>query len=76
MNGPHQLDVERVICRLADIDAHGARGFTIGTGDWPLRGFVVRNREEVRGKRRLGRDCLGGVCDTVVTDEHGWTADA
>ena len=49
MNGQHQLDVERVICRVADIDAHGARAFTIGSGDWPLRGFVVRNREEVRG---------------------------
>ncbi|MGH8136773.1 MAG: Rieske (2Fe-2S) protein [Steroidobacteraceae bacterium] len=45
----HDLDLERVICRLADLDDHGARGFTIGSGDWPLRGFVVRNREEVRG---------------------------
>ena len=36
------LDVERVICRLSDIDDPGARSFTIGQGDWPLRGFVVR----------------------------------
>ena len=36
------FDVERVICRLSDIDDPGARGFTIGQGDWPLRGFVVR----------------------------------
>ncbi|MDB6089563.1 MAG: hypothetical protein JWN85_2347 [Gammaproteobacteria bacterium] len=43
------LDVERVICRLADIQAPGARGFTIGTGDWPLRGLVVRVGNEVRG---------------------------
>jgi len=27
------LDVERVICRLSDIDDPGARGFTIGRGD-------------------------------------------
>jgi len=36
------LDVERVICRLTDLEDPGARSFTIGTGDWPLRGFVVR----------------------------------
>lgn len=36
------LDVERVICRLADLEDPGARGFTMGRGDWPLRGFVVR----------------------------------
>jgi nitrite reductase/ring-hydroxylating ferredoxin subunit len=36
------LDVERVICRLADVEDPGARGFTMGTGDWPLRGFLVR----------------------------------
>jgi nitrite reductase/ring-hydroxylating ferredoxin subunit len=36
------LDVERVVCRLTELEAHGARAFTIGGGDWPLRGFVVR----------------------------------
>src|ERR1700720_1717307 len=43
------IDVERVICRFADVPDPGARAFTIGTGDWPLRGFIVRVREEVRG---------------------------
>ena len=43
------IDVERVICRITEIADPGARGFTIGTGDWPLRGFIVRVREEVRG---------------------------
>lgn len=42
MGNAQPLDVERVICRIADIDDPGARGFTIGRGDWPLRGFVVR----------------------------------
>jgi nitrite reductase/ring-hydroxylating ferredoxin subunit len=37
-----EIDAERVICRLSDIEDPGARGFTIGQGDWPLRGFVVR----------------------------------
>jgi nitrite reductase/ring-hydroxylating ferredoxin subunit len=44
-----QIDVERVICRLTDIDDPGARGFAIGGGDWPLRGLVVRVRSEIRG---------------------------
>lgn len=43
------VDVERVICRFTDIADPGARGFTIGTGDWPLRGLVVRVGNEVRG---------------------------
>jgi nitrite reductase/ring-hydroxylating ferredoxin subunit len=43
------LDVERVVCRLSDLEPHGTRAFTIGAGDWPLRGFVVRVGEAVRG---------------------------
>jgi nitrite reductase/ring-hydroxylating ferredoxin subunit len=43
------IDVERVVCRLTDIEAHGARAFTIGGGAWPLRGFVVRVGATVRG---------------------------
>ena len=49
MSEAQPIDVERVICRLDDIEVSGARGFTIGTGDWPLRGFVVRVNGEVRG---------------------------
>jgi nitrite reductase/ring-hydroxylating ferredoxin subunit len=43
------LDVERVVCRLTELGARGARAFTIGAGDWPLRGFVVRSGDAVRG---------------------------
>lgn len=49
MSAPSEIDLERVICRLGDLDEHGARGFTVGEGDWPLRGFVVRCGSEVRG---------------------------
>ena len=50
MSPARDLDVERVVCRLSDLDEHGgARGFTIGTGDWPLRGLVVRSGNEVWG---------------------------
>jgi nitrite reductase/ring-hydroxylating ferredoxin subunit len=43
------VDLERVVCRVSDLDSPGARGFTIGTGDWPLRGFVVRAGADIRG---------------------------
>jgi nitrite reductase/ring-hydroxylating ferredoxin subunit len=48
MPGP-ELDLERVVCRLADLEPHGARGFTFGGGAWPLRGLIVRHGSEVRG---------------------------
>lgn len=44
-----ELDLERVVCRLTDLEEHGSRAFTVGGGDWPLRGFVVRCGSEVRG---------------------------
>jgi len=49
MSPAGDLDVERVVCRLSDLDQHNARAFTIGSGDWPLRGFVVRVGSEVHG---------------------------
>jgi len=52
MSGPatmQTIDLERVICRLVDLEQQGARGFTIGEGDFPLRGFVVRVGDGVRG---------------------------
>jgi len=49
MSEPRQIDVERVICRLDDLEESGARGFSLGGGDWPLRGFVVRIKDQVRG---------------------------
>lgn len=42
------LDVERVVCRLSELDSQGVRSFTIGGGDWPLRGFVLRAGKELR----------------------------
>jgi nitrite reductase/ring-hydroxylating ferredoxin subunit len=47
--GAVPIDLERVICRVEDLQPHGARGFTIGGGDWPLRGFVVRSGARVYG---------------------------
>lgn len=41
-----EIDSTRVICSLEDIPDNGCRGFTIGEGDWPLRGVVVRMGSE------------------------------
>ena len=43
------MDLERVICPLHELGDPGAKGFTMGGGDWPLRGFVVRRGSTVRG---------------------------
>jgi nitrite reductase/ring-hydroxylating ferredoxin subunit len=54
MAGPEpgrELDVERVICALAELDNPGSRAFTIGSGDWPLSGFVVRHGPAVHAYR-------------------------
>ena len=49
MPAPVEIDLERVVCRLADLEEHGARAFTVSGGDWPMRGFVVRAGDGVRG---------------------------
>jgi nitrite reductase/ring-hydroxylating ferredoxin subunit len=44
-----ETDLTRVVCALHEIADGGARGFTIGEGDWPLRGLVIRDGAQVRG---------------------------
>ena len=36
-----------IVCALDELADPGARGFTLGSGDWPLRGFVVRHGNAV-----------------------------
>ncbi len=43
-----EIDLERVICALHELADPGAKGFTMGEGEWPLRGFVVRRGDGVR----------------------------
>jgi nitrite reductase/ring-hydroxylating ferredoxin subunit len=38
----HEIDLERVICALSELPDNGSRGFSLGEGDWPLRGVVVK----------------------------------
>jgi nitrite reductase/ring-hydroxylating ferredoxin subunit len=42
-----QPDPNRIICRLSDLADPGSKAFALGTGDWPLRGFVVRQQGEI-----------------------------
>lgn len=35
------------VCRLDDLSDPGARGFLVGDGEWPFRGFVVRRGEAI-----------------------------
>ena len=43
------IDVERVVCRETELESGAVRAFTIGAGDWPLKGFVVRAGAQLRG---------------------------
>ena len=36
-----------MLCALAELDATGSKGFAVGEGDWPLRGFLVRTANGV-----------------------------
>jgi len=42
-----QIDTLRVVCRLDELADPGSRAFTMGAGDWPLRGFLVRRGTRV-----------------------------
>jgi nitrite reductase/ring-hydroxylating ferredoxin subunit len=38
---PREIDTTRVLCSLAELEVTGSKGFAVGEGDWPLRGFLV-----------------------------------
>lgn len=42
-----EIDTTRVLCSLAELDETGSRGFAVGEGDWPLRGFIVKTHQGV-----------------------------
>lgn len=46
-SSPREIDLTRVLCTLADLDETGSRGFSVGDGDWPLRGFIVKTPQGV-----------------------------
>jgi nitrite reductase/ring-hydroxylating ferredoxin subunit len=42
------IDLSRVLCRMADLADPGARSFSVGAGEWPLGGFLVRKGAAVQ----------------------------
>jgi len=38
---------EVVVCRVDEIDDPGSKEFHIGEGDWPFKGFVVRQGDKL-----------------------------
>ena len=38
-----------VVCRLEELSDPGSRAFSVGTGEWPLRGFLARTGDDVFG---------------------------
>lgn len=45
----NEIDTTRVVCRVTELPEEGCREFRIGEGDWPLKGFVLRVRDEIVG---------------------------
>jgi nitrite reductase/ring-hydroxylating ferredoxin subunit len=43
-----EIDLARLLCRLADLPAQDCLEFRLGRGPWPLRGFVLRVADGVR----------------------------
>jgi nitrite reductase/ring-hydroxylating ferredoxin subunit len=42
-----EIDTTRVLCSLAELEETCSRGFAVGEGDWPLRGFIVKTPQGV-----------------------------
>ena len=40
-------DASRVICSFQELEDPSSRAFTIGAGDWPFKGFIVRQGDRV-----------------------------
>lgn len=49
MAEPEIIGAGTPLCRLADIPDGGTRGFTLGQGEWPLRGLLVRVGDAIHG---------------------------
>ena len=45
MNGPVFAEIN--VCRFDELGSPGSKEFCFGDGDWPYRGFVVREDDDV-----------------------------
>ena len=44
-----EIDLTRVLCRVNELRATGCKEFRLGSGEWPLRDFLVQAGNEVHG---------------------------
>jgi nitrite reductase/ring-hydroxylating ferredoxin subunit len=42
-----EIDLTRVVCSLNELRATGCKEFKLGSGEWPLTGFLVKAGAEV-----------------------------
>jgi nitrite reductase/ring-hydroxylating ferredoxin subunit len=62
------------ICHVTSISDPGAHGFLIGDGDWPFRGFVVRNGDSVHAYANIcphARHPLDLLPDAFLSSDGG-----
>lgn len=45
----HGSEFKHLICALDELNETGAREFSVGDDDWPLRGFVVKFAGQIYG---------------------------
>ncbi|MGI9247270.1 MAG: Rieske (2Fe-2S) protein [Steroidobacteraceae bacterium] len=48
MRPRRELDLTRVICPMSELADPDSRSFTLGGGEWPLKGFVVHRGGVIR----------------------------
>jgi len=64
---------EWLVCHFDDLTNPGARGFLVGEGEWPFRGFVVRKGQEIFAYANVcphQRHPLDLVPDVFLTDDR------
>lgn len=65
-------DVEKTVGPLSEIEDPGCREFTIGHGEWPFKGFVVRRGDKVYAYQNLCRHAghpLNWQPDSFLTED-------
>jgi hypothetical protein len=66
---------EVVVGLVSDLDDPGCREFTIGEGDWPFRGFIVRQGDERCLSEFLHARRSSAQLETRRLPDRGWQPD-
>ncbi|MGH8222855.1 MAG: Rieske (2Fe-2S) protein [Woeseiaceae bacterium] len=63
------------VCRFETLDDPGCREFSIGCGEWPFRGFVVRKGDSLHAYQNYCMHAghpLNWKPDSFLTKDGGW----